>query len=181
MSVHVTNGNGHTNYKDLNDYLSMFQDVYSPVEQAIDQPAYKTYEKHKDLTESISAFMAENAHLFSTEDLDERVSIIFDAYRDAYLEVLKDDENYQKAVELVKESPMKLLGSSDQLEKAVEWLALKRLKIFHSITPAKAIKECLDLKGSLSFTGFPDTYIQRECNRAGLKCFFEKQLTSSGM
>jgi|JI10StandDraft_1071094.scaffolds.fasta_scaffold254985_2 hypothetical protein len=180
MSTYVANGNGYhrsavNTHEDLNAYLFMLKDVYNPVEQVIDMTACRTDGKEQDLIEGISVFVKDNLPLFKRISSEEKIAIIFDAYRDAYLEVFKDDQNYQKALWLVKRSPMQYFGSPIQLEQAVEWLVLRRLKIFHSITPANAIEKYMGLT-SISFTGFPDTYVYRDCNRRALIDFFKKTI-----
>jgi len=183
MSTYAANGNGYhkppvNTPEDLNAYLLMMEDVYTSVERAIDEPAYFTYGKSAPLTEAIAAFVRDNPLLFKKVSTEEKVAIIFDAYRDAYLEVLKEDPSYQKALSFLKQSNMKYFGSSDQLEEAVEFLVHKRMKKFHSMTPANVIKDHMGLESYLSFTGFPDTYVHRDCDLEALTDFFRQTIKS---
>lgn len=151
--------------EDLRGCLLQFHKINNAVESAIDRVAYKTDEKERGLATAVSLFIKANLTLFKGVSLKDGVAIIFDAYRDAFVEVLKNDASYKQVLEQVKTSPMQRLASSMQLEQMVERLALERLKIFHSTTPAKAIEESLGLESRISFTGFPDTYVCRNCNK----------------
>lgn len=182
----VVNGNGNGYPKppvntpeDLNAYLLMLQDIYKPVEQAIDKPAYCTYGKRTVLTKAVSVFVRDNPNLFKKTSTEKKVAIIFDAYRDAYLSVLKEDPHYQKALKLVKQSPMQYFGSPDQLEEAVEFLVLKRMRCFHSTTPENVIQEYLHVEPySIKFYALPDPYICRDCNLNALTDFFRQTIKS---
>ena len=73
---------------------------------------------------------------------------------------------------------MQYFGAPDQLEEAVECLVHERMKIFHSMTPANVIKKYMGLESYLSFTGFPDTYMHRDCDSDALIEFFRQTIKS---
>jgi len=157
----------------------MMQDVYKPVERAIDEPAYGTYGKLPALTEAVSVFVRNNPFLFKNTSTEKKVAIIFDAYRDAYLEVLKEDPNYQKALTLVKQSPMQHFGSPDQLEEAVESLVYERMRGFHSTTPERVIQEYLHVEPySIKYYALPDPYVRRNCDLSAFADFFRETIKS---
>lgn len=158
--------------QDLGSLLLQFEDVNAALECAIDEAAYKTDGKERDLVTAISYFVESNPALFKAVSVQKSIAIMFDAYRDAFVEVLKDSEGYLKALALVNKSPLQRIASPSQLEKAVEGLVLGRLKVLHSTTPANAIQESLSLRSRISFTGFPDTYACRECDRGAFLDFF---------
>lgn len=179
MGTHILNGNGyhescaHTP-EDLNNYLLMFHDPCQAVEQSIDEAACKIDGQEKNLTQVVAVFVEENPSLFGRKSSEEKVAILFDAYRDAYLEVLKEGQDYKKALIQVKKSPMQRLAPPTQLEQAIEWLVIRRLKVLHSTTVANAIQQHLGENSYLSLADLPDTYIHRECDNKALVKFFKK-------